>query len=546
MDPVSRTFSGENRANHIEELKEKGLEVLVIGGGITGAGIALDARVRGFNTGIIDQHDFSGGSSSRSNKLIQGGLSELKHLDVKAFAELGRERAVILDNAPHLVSPISMLMPVYKKGAFGRIQASLSLRIYDRWVELNKKDRRHMLNKKQIQKQEPLLRTDNLKGGGLYTEYQLNDARLTIEVLKVATTRGAVAANYLKAESFLYEQGKVVGVMAVDQLTGEAHKIFANYIVNAAGSNMNHLREQDRSLDEVVDKTNEKLHVVIDRKSLPIQQGIYFESKDGQMLYAIPFGEKIYVGSAYVDRSSKDGVSQAIQTLLDSLNHTFQATPLMSKQIESFWIDTERSMTNQKLNKTEEIVISSSGLRSVYCHHTAGYRVVAERVIDSIEKEHSRSFGSQTDSITLSGGQVGGLDRFEDFLKTKAEEGEALGLTYDEAYALSILYGSNITNIWSRVRTSRRRAAESGLPPILFAQLTYAIEEEMVVSPLDFLVRRTHALYFNRPLMEKWMNPIFRYMQDRFQWDEQESMHWQDELDKELAKHSLSDTKNKE
>lgn len=139
MDPVSRTFSGENRTNHIEELKEKGLEVLVIGGGITGAGIALDAKVRGFNTGIIDQHDFSGGSSSRSNKLIQGGLSELKHLDVKAFAELGRERAVILDNAPHLVSPISMLMPVYKKGAFGRIQASLSLRIYDRWVELNKK-----------------------------------------------------------------------------------------------------------------------------------------------------------------------------------------------------------------------------------------------------------------------------------------------------------------------------------------------------------------------------------------------------------------------
>ena len=537
---MSGTFSGERRLDQIEALKQEGLEVLVIGGGITGAGIALDAQVRGFRTGIIDQHDFSGGSSSRSNKLIQGGLSELKHLDVKAFAELGRERAIILDNAPHLVSPISMLLPVYKKGAFGRIQASLSLRIYDRWVELNKKDRRHMLNKKQTQKQEPLLKMDNLKGGGLYTEYQINDARLTIEVLKVASARGALAANYLKAESFLYEQGKVVGVMAVDQLTGEAHKLFATYIVNATGANIDHLREQDRSIEGPPHTYTNKLHIVVDRKSLPIHQGMYFESSKGEMLYAIPFGQKIYIGSTDVGLlSDKDQFLIAAQLLLDSVNQTFPSVELTKDHVESLWIDKERNHVHQRSNKTEELVVSSSGLRSVYGHYMAGYRLLAERVIDSIEKEHGQSIGSQTDSITLSGGQVGGVDRFESYLKTKATEGESLGLAYEEAYALTILYGSNVTNIWSRVRTSRRRAAESGLPPILFAQLTYAIDEEMVISPVDFLMRRTHALYFNRVLMEKWMNPVFRYMQDRFQWDEQESLYWQIEMEKEIEKNSL-------
>ncbi|MDQ0205285.1 glycerol-3-phosphate dehydrogenase/oxidase [Alkalicoccobacillus murimartini] len=537
---MSRTFSGESRNDQIEALKQPGLEVLIIGGGVTGAGIALDAQVRGFKTGIIDQHDFSSGSSSRTNKLIQGGVSDLKHMDVKTFAELGRERSIILDNAPHLVAPLTMLLPVYKKGAFGRIQASLSLRVYDRLVELNKKDRRHMLNKRQAQKQEPLLKTDNLKSAGLYNEFQTNDARLTIEVLKVASARGARTASYLKAESFLYEQGKVAGVMAVDQITGEAHKIYAKYIVNASGALIDDLREQDRSLEGQRQPYLEKIHIVLDRQSLPIQQGIYFENEDGHMLYAIPFGEKIYVGPKEVDSTNPSNqYTHEADYLLNALNQIFPSVQLLREHIESVWLDHEPPQTYKRYSKTDEVIISTSGLRSVHSNQMAGYRLLAERVVDSIEKENGQSIGSQTDSITLSGGQVGGVDRFDTFLKTKAAEGESLGIAYDEAYALSILYGSNITNIWSRVRTSRRRASESGLPPILFAQLTYAIDEEMVISPLDFLVRRTHALYFNRKLMEKWMDPVFRYMQERFQWDEQESLLWQNQMDHELKTTSL-------
>ncbi|TSB45817.1 glycerol-3-phosphate dehydrogenase/oxidase [Alkalicoccobacillus porphyridii] len=523
-------FSGERRNEQIEALKQEGLEVLIIGGGITGAGIALDAQMRGLHTGLIEQHDFASGSSSRSNKLIQGGLSYIRNLDAKTFTELGKERAIILDNAPHLVSPINMLLPVYKKGAFGRIQASLSLRVYDRLAELNKKERRHMLNKRQAQKQEPLLQPDNLKGGGYYVEYQTNDARLTIEVLKVASARGTLAVSYLKAESFLYEQGRIAGVMAVDQLTGEAHKIYAKHIVNATGASIDNLREQDRSLNGSRSTINKKIHIVIDHDRLPIKQGIYFEH-DGHMLYAITYGEKVYIGPGDQELS----VAHTASYLLNAIQHLFPTTNITFQDIEALWVDEEAvPATSAKQDKFEDLTISSSGLISVRCKQMAAYRLIAEKVVDTIEKERGESIGSQTDSITLSGGQVGGVDRFDSFLKTKADEGEALGIAYEEAYALALVYGSNITNIWSRVRTSRRRAQEAGLPPILFAQLTYAIDEEMVISPLDFLIRRTQALYFNRPELEKWKDAIFLYMQDRFQWSEEESSYWQTEMEQAL------------
>lgn len=532
-------FSGEKRNEQIAALKQEGLDVLVIGGGITGAGITLDAQVRGFKTAIIDQRDFASGSSGRSNKLIQGGLSRIKHLDVKTFSELGKERTVILDNAPHLVKPITMLMPVYKKGAFSRIQASLSLRVYDRLAELNKKERRHMLNKRQTQKQEPLLQPDKLKSGGVYVEYQTMDARLPIEVLKVASTRGAITASYLKAESFLYEQGKVIGVMAVDQLTGEAHKILAKYIVNATGTSIDNLREQDRSLDNERTKLQKKLNIVISQRKLPIAQGLYFEQEQGHMLHAIPYKDKVYIGPGSIDQLTSN--LDVANELLNAVKTLMPNVDLSIQDVEAVWVDEEPVQSvATKQDKTEDVLISTSGLISVRCQQMASYRLLAEKVVDSIEKHSGGTIGCQTDSITLSGGQVGGVDRFESFLRTKAVEGEALGISHEEAYNLALVYGSNITNIWSRVRTSRRRAQDAGIPPVLFAQLTYAIEEEMAISPLDFLCRRTQAIYFNQELMDKWREPIFLYMQDRFQWSEEESAFWQNEIEQEMLASRLS------
>ncbi len=237
----------KKRKELLEAFTQEPLDLLVIGGGITGAGVALDAQVRGLKTGLIEMRDFASGTSSRSTKLVYGGLQFFKQMDVKHVSEVSKERAIVYENAPHVIRPEWMLLPFYKDGPFSRLTTSLGLKVYERFAAVKKNERRHMLTKKQAIQAEPLLSADRLKGAGLYVEYRTDDARLTIETIKEAVRRGTKALNYLKVESYLYEEGQAVGVVAVNQLTGEALKIYARKIVNATGPWLDRLREQDRS-----------------------------------------------------------------------------------------------------------------------------------------------------------------------------------------------------------------------------------------------------------------------------------------------------------
>ena len=178
---------------------------MIIGGGITGAGIALDASLRGMKVALIEMQDFAAGTSSRSTKLVHGGLRYLKKFEVKLVAEVGKEREIVYENGPHVTKPEWMLLPIFKRGTYNRFSTSIGLRIYDFLAGVKKEERRKMLTIQETIDKEPLLKNKDLQGSGYYVEYRTDDARLTIEVIKAAVQNGAICVNYVKVEKLLYK-----------------------------------------------------------------------------------------------------------------------------------------------------------------------------------------------------------------------------------------------------------------------------------------------------------------------------------------------------
>ena len=204
-------FSSFNREWILKDMTTIQFDLLIIGGGITGCGIALDAASRGMKVALVEMQDFAAGTSSRSTKLVHGGLRYLKQFEVKMVAEVGKERSIVFENGPHVTKPLWMLLPIYKEGTYGKVTTSFGLRIYDFLAGVKKEERRRMLNEDETIEKEPLLKREGLKGSGYYVEYLTDDARLTIEVIKEAVAIGAKAVNYCKVIELLYRAGKSGG-----------------------------------------------------------------------------------------------------------------------------------------------------------------------------------------------------------------------------------------------------------------------------------------------------------------------------------------------
>lgn len=181
-----------------EKMQQEEYDLVIVGGGITGAGVALDASARGMKVALLEMQDFASGTSSRSTKLVHGGLRYLKQFQVGVVAETGREREIVYENGPHVTTPEWMLLPMHKGGTFGKFSTSIGLAVYDRLAGVKKSERKRMLNVQETKDKEPLVKQDGLKGGGYYVEYRTDDARMTIEVMKKRLNLVQISLTMLK------------------------------------------------------------------------------------------------------------------------------------------------------------------------------------------------------------------------------------------------------------------------------------------------------------------------------------------------------------
>ncbi|MBD3918411.1 FAD-dependent oxidoreductase [Paenibacillus sp. PR3] len=538
-----------DRRKRLSNLDNETFDVLIVGGGITGAGIALDARKRGMSTALIEMQDFAAGTSSRSTKLVHGGLRYLKQFEVKMVAEVGKERAVVYENGPHVTTPEWMLLPFYKGGTFGAFSTSIGLRVYDFLAGVKREERRKMLSKEATLAKEPLLRRDGLKGGGYYVEYRTDDARLTIEVMKKAVEAGAQAANYVKAEELLYDGGKLIGVLARDLITGATYRIKARQIVNATGPWVDTLRELDRSKQGKTLRLTKGVHLVFDGSRFPLRQAIYFDTPDGRMVFAIPRDGKTYVGTTDTDYKG-DTVHPRMSEedrdyILGAANGMFPDLNLTAEDVESSWAGLrpliyEEGKSPSEVSRRDEIFVSPSGLITIAGGKLTGYRKMAETVTDllatKLHESNGRTFKPcSTKTLPISGGDVGGSRQFLSFVNRMTTAGVNLGLTKELSEKLARRYGSNVNVIHDLIQSAKGKANSSDLPLDLRAELLYAIEEEMAVKPVDFLMRRTGAILFDIEWARQWKAAVIEFMAEYLAYSDEQKQEYAQEVEQELA-----------
>jgi glycerol-3-phosphate dehydrogenase len=398
MSPHTVPFSSLNRKDVLSELQQADLDLLIIGGGITGAGVLLDAVSRGLRAGLIEMQDFAAGTSSRSTKLVHGGLRYLKQFEVGLVAEVGKERAIVYENAPHVTTPCWMLLPIVEGGTFGRISTSIGISVYDFLAGVKKSERRKMLSKEEALQIEPLLRRKGLKGAGYYVEYRTDDARLTLEVIKRAVQLGGIAINYTRAEDLIYKEGRVVGVVARGLQEAEKFPIYARKIVNATGPWVDELREKDRSKAGKYLHLTKGVHIVIDHGHFPLQNAVYFDVPDGRMIFAIPREGKTYVGTTDTDYQGDlrhpRATRQDIDYLLNAVNGMFEGIQLTPAAVESSWagvrpLINEAGKSPSEISRKDEVFISKSGLITIAGGKLTGYRKMAQKVVDLVVNDLS-------------------------------------------------------------------------------------------------------------------------------------------------------------
>ncbi|SFL47511.1 glycerol-3-phosphate dehydrogenase/oxidase [Salibacterium qingdaonense] len=540
-------FSSKQRNSQKEHMSHTEFDVLVIGGGITGSGIALDAATRGMNTGLVEMQDFAAGTSSRSTKLVHGGLRYLKQFEVKMVAEVGKEREIVYQNAPHVTTPEWMMLPFHQGGNFGPFSTSLGLRVYDFLAGVKKSERRKMFSREETLRRAPLLKQDGLRGSGYYVEYKTDDARLTIETAKEAAANDASMINYTKVLDFVYDGERAAGVTVEDQLSGETYTIHARKIVNAAGPWVDQLREKDNAKKQKHLRLTKGIHLVFDDTVFPLTQAVYFDTPDGRMVFAIPREGKTYVGTT--DTVYEGDIANPKMTesdrdyLLDAIADMFPKVTVTKDDVESSWaglrpLIAEEGKDPSEISRKDEIWEHDSGIFSIAGGKLTGYRKMAQHVVDKVASRFKEEYGvafqsCQTKYWKLSGGDVGGGKGFPGFLKEKTKEGEALGLSAEEAAYLARTYGSNVDQLFADVKEAGEKGPY-GMTPFVYAQVNYALEQEMTETLMDFFTRRTGALFFDIHWVHDWKDAVQSYMAEKLEWSTDQADQYREMLEKQL------------
>ncbi|RLK03124.1 glycerol-3-phosphate dehydrogenase/oxidase [Tenacibaculum discolor] len=534
-------FSSFNRKNIQQELQTTEFDILVIGGGITGAGIALDAASRGMKVALIEKNDFASGTSSKSTKLIHGGLRYLKQFDFWLVKEVGTERAIVHKLAPHLVIPEKMILPLIEGGTYGSWLTSIGLKVYDVLASVEGDDKRKMLDKKEALEKEPLLPENILNGAGFYAEYRTDDARLTIEVLKTASQYDAQILNYTRADEFIYENKRVVGAKVTDAFTDENYEIKAKYVVNAAGPWVDELRQINNSKIGKRLHLTKGVHLVVPHEKLPVKQSVYFDIPDGRMMFAIPRGKVTYFGTTDTNyQQDKDTVETSMVDalyLIEAVNNMFPDIQLTIDDIQSSWAGLrplihEEGKSASELSRKDEIFVSDTKLISIAGGKLTGYRKMAERIVDIVAKKMKRRFEVefdpiQTEEIVLSGGPFQNYKSVKLYINQIYKRIKSFGFSEKDASYLVHNYGKQTELILDKFDELNEENIQERL---LKAEVWFTIKHEMTCTPTDFFMRRTGRLFFDKPSVDLYKNLVIQEFTNRFKWDKNTTLKHQQEL----------------
>lgn len=603
-------FSKKTRQDNIDHMKQEELDLLIIGGGITGAGVAIQAAASGIKTGLIEMQDFAEGTSSRSTKLVHGGIRYLKTFDVEVVADTVGERAVVQQVAPHIPKPDPMLLPIYEgEGAttFNMFSVKVAMDLYDKLAKVTgTKYENYTLTPEEVLEREPFLKKDGLTGAGVYLDFRNNDSRLVIDNIKKAAEDGAYLVSKMKATGFIYDGDQIIGVKARDLLSDEVIEIRAKIVINTSGPWVDKIRNLNfkRAISPKMRPTK-GVHLVVDAKKLPVPQPTYFDTgkQDGRMVFAIPRENKTYFGTTDTDYQGDFTDPQVTQEdvdyLLDVINHRYPEANITLADIESSWAGLRPLLignAGSDYNGGDNGSISDKSFRKVVdtvtdYKESKVSRVEVEDVLNHLESSRDEkapstvSRGSSLERepdglVTLSGGKITDYRKMAegamklirqllqeeygvtvkeidsktysisggDFDPTKQEEmvqeytkiGVEAGLDETDAAYIADFYGTNAKRIFE---LAKEMSPYPGLSLAESARLRYGLENEMVLVPGDYLIRRTNHLLFERDQLDAIKQPIIDAIAAYFDWTDEEKERETQHLEQLIAESDLRDLK---
>ena len=487
-----------NREEQLAALEARAFDVLVVGGGITGCGIAREAALHGLSVALVEQDDFASGTSSRSSRLVHGGVRYLEHGQLGLVFESSKERRQLLEIAPHLVQPLEFVWPVYAGARIPLWKLGAGLLLYDALALFRNVGRHHRLDAAALLEMEPSLEPTGLVGGALYYDAATNDARLTLANALAAFEAGAVVLNHAQVIGLLDREGRIGGATVHDRFSGRLLSASARVVVNATGPWSDELRALDTPGLSAV-RGSKGAHIAVPRERLGNRHALTLLSpSDGRVLFVLPAGPHAIVGTTETDTRTSPGDIRAtrsdVEYLLTAANAFFPGARLAADDVVSAWAGIRPliPITGQSagsVSREHAITICERGLVSIVGGKLTTYRVMARDVVAAVVRLlRGRRVRMRPARDPLPGGALDSLD---------ALIGEISTVTGDAPLAdhLARSFGSRWRAVWSEIDCPDGREQLVAALPYTVGELRYCAKFEMAYTLGDLLMRRTHLAF---------------------------------------------------
>jgi glycerol-3-phosphate dehydrogenase len=490
-----------NREEQLAALGSRSFDLLVVGGGITGCGIAREAALRGLSVALVERDDFASGTSSRSSRLVHGGLRYLEHGHLGLVFESSKERRELLEIAPHLVQPLEFVWPVYEGARIPRWKLGAGLLLYDALALFRNVAHHHRLSPRGVLEREPSLEPEGLAGGALYYDAATNDARLTLANAIAALEAGAVVLNHASVIALLTEDGRITGASVHDRFSGVVVQARAGVVVNATGPWSDEIIALDSPSTPSV-RGSKGAHIAVARERIGNRHALTLLSpRDGRVLFALPAGRHTIIGTTETDTHMAPGEVRAsmsdVDYLLAAANTFFPRAALDAGDVVSAWAGIRplipvAGQSAGSVTREHAITISGQGLVSIVGGKLTTYRVMARDVVAAVLRRlRGRRVRLRPAGDPLPGGDVESLEALR--AEIAADVGDE-----DVSDHLACSFGSRWRGVWEEIdRTDGRERLVAELPYTI-GELRYCAKFEMAHTLGDLLIRRTHLAFETR------------------------------------------------
>ena len=531
--PTLLPFNNAGRREALTALGKTRLDLLIVGGGITGCGIARDAALRGWRVGLVEKEDFAFGTSSRSSKIVHGGVRYLEYGHFLLVRESARERAVLLEIAPHLVHPIPFIFPVFGGESLLKVRAGLT--VFDHLSDSEGDDKHVNLSPEEIRAQLPGLR-DPLKGGVRYPECITDDARLTLENAQSAAEHGALVVNHARVDELTIDRGRVAGCRVVDSLENRIVDISARIVVNATGAWSESLLLDADIKPEYSLVPSKGIHLLFSADRLPITGATFLRASNGKRGLAMRRLKFVYVGTTddeytgSLDRpqATRDDVDEVLEMTRDC----FPDQNLGYEDVLATWAGVrplirEEGKSTRDTSREDAVWHSPPGLITVAGGKLTTYRQMARRVLEIADADLGPAPGhpDRTASVPLPGGVMGSAG-IQEYRERRAKDLLELGVPLATVKRLCWLYGRQLDYL---IALGAEDASWIELlhpdVPALRAEVYHAVDQEMALTLTDFMDRRAALLLFSENFGLAGAEAAADIMADLLAWDGERRSH---------------------